>query len=170
MVGSQVQLAAGQVVTVDAVSGRIFNGCVNTVLQNGTLHFNTDFPTEKYVKLAARTTHLSLTNPDGDTFTPAQCHSLHDMVRFCHEKSVWEMFHLVGKKGRGLGKARKLVTDLPLVIYVLDLENPRSVNASDRLTLVEISSVPMQSYWQGMSDSRIVWDSSQHHVDWEAFD
>ncbi|ACN17661.1 PpsA9 [Desulforapulum autotrophicum HRM2] len=170
LVGGEVELAAGQVVTVDAVSGRIFNGCVNTVLQNGKLHFNKDFPAEKYVKLAARTTHLSLTNPDGDTFTPAQCHSLHDMVRFCHEKSVWEMFHLVGKKGRGLGKARKLVTDLPLVIYILDLEKRTSVKAPARLTLAEISSVPMQSYWQGMSDSRIFWDNSQHHVDWGAFD
>lgn len=170
LVGSEVELAAGQVVTLDAASGRVFNGCVNTVLQKGKRYSNKGFPTEKYVKLAARTTHLRLTNPDGDTFTLAECHSLHDMVRFCHEKSVSEMFRLVGRKGRGLGKARKLVTDLPLVIYVLDLEKRASVKASPRLTLAEISSVPMLSYWQGMSDSRISWDISQHHIDWEAFD
>ncbi len=170
LVGSEVELTAGQVVTIDAASGRIFNGCVNTVLQNGKLNSTKDFPKEKYVKLAARTTHLNLTNPDGDTFTPTQCHSMHDIVRFCHEKSVWEMFRLVGRKGRGLGKARKLATDLPLVMYVLDLDNLRSAKGGTTITLAEISSVPMQSYWQGMSDLRIFWDTSQHHVDWEGFD
>ncbi len=80
------------------------------------------------------------------------------------------MFHLLGRKGRGLGQARKLVTDLPLVMYVLDLDGHTPAKTSRTVTLEELSSLPMQVLWQGMSDPRISWDSSQHHVDWEEFD
>ena len=170
LVGSEVHLTAGQVVTVDAASGRIFSGCVNAVLRNGKINPNKDFPVEKYAQLTARTTHLSLTNPDGDDFTPAQCRSMHDIVRFCHEKSVGEMFHLVGRKGRGLGTARKLATDLPLVMYVLDLDRDAPARAGATIAVEELSSLPMRACWQGMSDPRIHWDPSQRHVDWDGFD
>ncbi len=170
LVGSGISLEENQVVTVDAASGRIFNGCVNAVLHIGSLNPNKDFPQEKYVGLASHITHLHLTDPDSDNFTPSHCQSMHDIVRFCHEKSVQEMFRLIGRKGRGLGKAQKLVTDLPLVLYVLDLEPSSTARAGTTITLDELSSLPMRACWQGMSDPRINWDTSQHHVDWEGFD
>ncbi len=170
LVGSEILLSEGQVVTVDAASGRIFSGCVNAVLQKEKPNPHKDFPVKKYAQLAARTTHLSLTDPHGNNFTPAQCRSLHDIVRFCHEKSVREMFCLVNRKGRGLEKAQKLVTDLPLVMYVLDLDNSAPPRPGTRITLNELSSKPMRACWQGMSDPRICWDTSQHHIDWEKFD
>ncbi len=170
LVGGEIELFAGQVVTIDAASGRIFKGCVNAVLQKGKASVSKEFPTKKYAELVARTTHLSLIDPSGETFTPAQCSSLHDIVRFCHEKSVREMFGLVGRKSRGLGRARKLVTDLPLVIYVLDLDRETAKGADDSITLTELSSLPMQAWWEGMSDPRIAWDTSQRHIDWQEFD
>ena len=170
LVGSGICLTENQVVTVDAASGRIFDGCVNAVLQSGSLNPNKDFPQDKYAGLAERITHLHLTDPGSDNFTPAHCRSMHDIVRFCHEKSVQEMFRLIGRKGRGLGKARKLVTDLPLVLYVLDLEPGSPARAGSTISLDQLSSLPMRACWQGMADSRIDWDTSQHHVDWEGFD
>ncbi len=170
LVGNTNELETGQIVTVDAASGRVFKGCVNAVLQIGKLHVNTDFPTEKYADLAVRTIRLSLTDPDSETFIPEQCRSLHDIVRFCHEKSVREMFSLVGKKGRGLGGTRKLKTELPLVMYVLDLDNFGKSSSGDQITLEELSSRPMQALWLGLADPHIYWDTSQHHCDWEDFD
>jgi pyruvate,water dikinase len=170
LVGKTTDLKTAQVITVDAASGRIFNGCVNAVLQTGKLNVNTDFPREKYTELVARTIHLGLTDPESKTFIPEHFRSLHDIVRFCHEKSVREMFSLVGKKGRGLGTARKLATDLPLVMYVLDLDYIGKSSSRDTIGLEELSSVPMQALWLGMADPRIYWDTNQHHVDWEEFD
>jgi pyruvate,water dikinase len=170
LVGEEVRLPAGQVVTVDAGSGRVFRGCVNGLLQTGKRRTNNDFPIDKYADLAAHTVHLGLADPDGPTFTPEQCRSMHDLIRFCHEKCVGEMFNLVGRKGRGLGKAQKLATDLPLVMYVLDLDgNPRT-RTKETIAVEALTSRPMRACWQGMSDPRIVWDKSQHHVDWEGFD
>ncbi len=170
LVGSGIRLEENQVVTVDAASGRIFNGCVNAVLRSGSLNPNKDFPQEKYTGLASHLTHLHLTDPGSDNFTPAHFRSMHDIVRFCHEKSVQDMFNLIGRKGRGLGKARKLITDLPLILYVLDLDQRSPARTGTTISLEELSSLPMRACWQGMSDSRIHWDTSQHHVDWEGFD
>jgi pyruvate,water dikinase len=170
LVGGGIELNAGQIVTVDAASGRIFNGCVSSVLQAAVRGRDRDFKAEKYGPLTARTTRLDLLDPESSTFTPQHCRSLHDIVRFCHEKSVAEMFSLVGRKGRGLGASRKLETDLPLVMYVLDLENAAKSTGSGTIVLDEIASVPMRALWQGMAHPEIYWDTSQHHVDWEGFD
>ena len=170
VVGAEVELTEGQVVTVDAASGRIFRGCVNAVLQHSTIEKHTDFPKEKYARLAASTTHLGLLEPDGEAFTPRRCMSMHDIVRFCHEMGVREMFSLVGRKGRGLRQARKLATELPLVMYVLDLDNLQSGRPGETITLEQLSCLPMQACWKGISDPRIYWDVSQSHVDWEEFD
>lgn len=170
LVGEAVDLPTGQVVTVDAGSGRVFRGCVNALLQTGKRRNARDFPAGKYAELASHTVHLGLTDPDSPAFAPEHCRSMHDLIRFCHEKCVQEMFSLVGRKGRGLGKAQKLVTDLPLVLYVLDLDGHPNSRARDSVAVEDLSSVPMRACWQGMSDPRIVWDKSQHHVDWEGFD
>lgn len=170
LVGEQIKLGEGQVVTIDASSGRIFNGCVNSVLQTGRQKANSDFPAETYRELASRTVHLGLIGLDGKTFVPEQCRSLHDIVRFCHEKSVQEMFTLLDVKGRGLVKAQKLLTDLPLVMYVLDLDQSGTSSAGEVVSPEKLSCLPMRAFWQGMADRRIYWDSSQHHVDWEMFD
>jgi pyruvate,water dikinase len=143
---------------------------VNAVLQSEKNISNNDVLQQKYAQLAPLTSHLSLINPDGEDFSPAGCRSMHDIVRYCHEKSVQEMFHLLGRKARGLAQARKLVTDLPLVMYILDLGDHRPARSNSTITLEELSSLPMQVLWQGMTDPRISWDSSQHHVDWEEFD
>jgi pyruvate, water dikinase len=170
LVGEGIELTERQVVTVDAASGRVFRGCVNALLQTGKNRGNIDFPKNKYTDLAIHTVHLNLTDPDSETFTPEHCRSMHDVVRYCHEKCVIEMFTLVGRKGRGLGKAQKLSTDLPLVMYVLDLDKQAGSRATENIRVEQISSLPMQACWQGMSDPKIVWDKRQQHVDWQEFD
>jgi len=170
LVGEGLDLPEGQVVTVDAASGRVFRGCVNALLQIGRQRSNIDFPREKYSELAGYTVHLGLTDPDDPTFAPEHCRSLHDIIRFCHERCVQEMFTLVGRKGRGLGQARKLVTDLPLTMYVLDLDGRQGKGGKESVAVEHLESLPMRACWQGMSDSRIDWDKSQQHVDWQEFD
>lgn len=170
LVGEGVELVSGQVVTVDAASGRVFKGCVNALLQITKHRSDNVFPKDQYAELASRTVHLSLTDPESHSFTPEDCHSLHDLIRFCHEKCVWEMFSLVGRKGRGLGKAQRLATNLPLVMYVLDLDGGPAARSKNTVSVEQLSSLPMQACWQGMSDSRIFWDKSLQHIDWQELD
>ncbi len=166
-------LEEGAVVTVDAGAGKIFDRCLPSVMarhdeaEKARAHVR-----DENEALAACTVRLSLLDPDDESFAPEGCRSLHDLVRFCHEKSVAEMFSLVDRGGRGLGRSRRLETDLPLVMYVLDLGGGLSQAAGESgpVELGSLSCAPLKSLWDGLSDKRVVWDESQIHVDWEAFD
>jgi len=43
------------------------------------------------------------------------------VVRFIHEKAVQEMFSMGGKSMRRVRGAKKLISDIPITLYVLDL-------------------------------------------------
>lgn len=166
-------LAEGDVVTVDGGAGKIFDGCLPGVMAQSRdverMHARIRAGNED---LAAVTVHLGLIDPEADNFTPEGCRSLHDVVRFCHEKSVAEMFSLVGRGGRGMGRSRRLITDLPLVMYVLDLGGGLSPQAGSRgpVSVEFVDSAPLRALWDGLADGRVTWDNSQLHVDWEEFD
>jgi pyruvate,water dikinase len=166
-------LREGTVVTVDGGAGRIFEGCLQGVMaQDRTavrMHARIRAMNEA---LANSIVHLGLVDPEGENFTPEGCRSLHDLIRFCHEKGVAEMFSLAGRGGRGLGKSRRLLTDLPLVMYVLDLGGGLSPEAGDTgpVDASLLADGPLRALWDGLADGRVEWDSSQLHVDWEELD
>jgi pyruvate,water dikinase len=83
-----------------------------------------------------------------------------------------EMFSLVGRHGRGLGRARRLDTDLPLVMYVLDLEGGISPEAGPGKDVRPqfIISEPMRACWNGLSHPDVTWDKRLLAIDWEELD
>jgi pyruvate,water dikinase len=166
-------LEEGSVVTVDAGAGKIFDRCLPSIMaRHEEAEKTRDHVRAENESLAACTVRLSLLDPDDEGFTPENCRSLHDLVRFCHEKSVAEMFSLVDRGGRGLGTSRRLVTNLPLVMYVLDLGGGLSLAAGEKgpVEVDRLSCAPLRSLWTGLADERVAWDEGQLHVDWEAFD
>ncbi len=166
-------LTSGQTVTVDAVTGAVMEGCVSEVLRQAEEEAKVpEAATRPYRDVIQHTVKLTLTDPQADNFTPGGCRSLHDIVRFAHEKSVAEMFSLVDKRGRGMTRAKKLKSDLPLVMYVLDLGGGLFGMARDKdvITPDDIVGRPMWALWFGLSDERIAWDRKQTHMDWEEFD
>jgi pyruvate,water dikinase len=166
-------LREGGVVTVDGGAGKIFEGCLPGVMARNRdaerMHARIRAGHEE---LAARTVRLGLVDPEAEDFSPAGCRSMHDVVRFCHEKSVAEMFSLVGRGGRGMGRSRRLATDLPLIMYVLDLDGGLEPGAGSKgpVATEHVRSVPLCALWDGLADGRVAWDRSQLHVDWEEFD
>jgi pyruvate,water dikinase len=167
------ELEPGQLVTVDGSSGTIYDGCVESIL---TRHRrDPDAPKvvqEPYKKVVPLTVKLNLTDPEADNFTPEGCRSMHDVVRFCHEKSVGEMFSIVDKRGRGMYASKRLKTELPLVMYLLDLgDGLFSGSKNNKLvTPQDIKSRPMWALWYGLADPRVKWPNKLTHMDWEEFD
>ena len=166
-------LYEGQFVTVDGADGAVFDGCVSEIV---TRSYVKDEPSPRvldfYSNVIPFTVKLSLTDPESPDFTPEGCRSLHDMVRFCHEKSVEQMFSLVDKKGRGMGAAKELKSDLPLVMYILDLGKGLVPNSAKKryVTPQDITSQPMKSLWTGLSDPMVQWSKELTHIDWDEFD
>jgi pyruvate,water dikinase len=166
-------LAPGAVVTVDAACGRIFAGRAEAVLAAaGTRRLPPGPALEQLRRVLPHISRLTLTDPSSPEFSPENVKSLHDIVRFCHEKAVAEMFTLVGKSGSGLGKAKKLKSHLPLAMYVLDLEDGLFPTARDaaEVTPNDFKSQPLWAFWYGLADPDVAWSDRQLHVDWEEFD
>jgi pyruvate, water dikinase len=168
------RLAPGQVVTVDANHGRVYEGEVAS-LRAGAAQPRTRPETPFSARLGTLMKFISplrLTDPTSAEFAPQNCQSLHDIVRFAHEKGMAEMFSLVGRSGRGLAQARRLDTDLPLVMYVLDLEGAISPSAPKGKTVKPdyFTSLPMRACWEGLSHPDVVWHKGLLHLDWEELD
>lgn len=174
LVGSMKEtLEPGRMVTVDGTTGAIYDGYVEEIVTRGSREAAvTDHVTRQYAKVIPLTVKLNLTDPQASDFSPEGCRSMHDVIRFCHEKAVGEMFSLVDRKGRGMGAARRLKTNLPLVMYLLDLGDGLFANASqgDLVTPQDIKSRPMWALWYGLSDPRVQWSKTLTHMDWEEFD
>lgn len=126
---------------------------------------------QRFGPLAPLVCRLGLTDPESPEFSPRGCRSLHDVVRYCHEKAVAEMFSLAGTGGRGLGGARRLQSPLPLSMFLLDLGGGLASGGTGADVRPEdFASVPMQAFWSGLAHAGETWDASLPHCDWEEFD
>ena len=162
----------GTEVTVDGLSGRVFAGRVESLLTSQDRPRLANLALARLEKVLPFLVKLNLTDPEAENFTPEGCRSLHDVVRFCHEKAVAEMFSLVGKSGRGLARAKKLVSKLPIVLYVLDVDQGLFETARDKaeVTPDDIKCPAMWSLWTGLAGEETLWNPNMPHLDWEEFD
>lgn len=115
--------------------------------------------------------HLNLTNASNPSFEPANCRSLHDIIRLVHEKAVMEMFSSTAQIGSVKKGTKRLETELPFELYLMDMGGGLARKSGDK-TSVDISavrSVPFLALWNGMSHSSIQWVADRPHFDWKTF-
>ncbi|MEG2173427.1 MAG: PEP/pyruvate-binding domain-containing protein [Desulfovibrionaceae bacterium] len=126
-------LQAGHLVTVDALSGRIYAGEVPALLRlkHSAVPAFTSSPVHAlFERVAEHILPLHLIDPKSSLFSPAHCTSLHDVMRFVHEQSYTEMFRLSDSASEAGAVAVRLKSIIPLDLHVIDLgeglENPES--------------------------------------------
>ena len=115
---------------------------------------------------------LNLVDPLAESFVPEGCKTLHDILRFAHEKSVYEMFSRRGWGRRGKKGVRKLISEVPITVHLLDVgEGLRQEAETKRVVaLEEVVSVPFKALWRGLGHPDLYWDPKLKHFDWEEFD
>ncbi len=116
-------------------------------------------------------TPLNLLDPESESFVPESCRSLHDIIRFSHEEAVRTMFSL-GDRGSGRSKGkRKLLSELPLDVFLLDVGGGMSVQDAGKadMSLGDIRSTPFLALWQGLTHPSVEWEE-RSHFDWKSFD
>ena len=116
-------------------------------------------------------TPLNLLDPESKSFVAESCRSLHDIIRFSHEQAVQTMFSL-GDRGSGRSKGkRKLISDLPLDVFLLDVGGGMQVQdlKKGEVELKDISCPPFSALWQGLTHPSVDW-SDRSHYDWKSFD
>jgi len=144
----------GDIITVDADGRKVYEGRVECLLEEASVErasLMKGSPVYNILEKALEyVVPLNLTDPDGDDFNPKGCRTFHDITRFCHEKSVKEMFNF-GKDHRFSERASKqLVYKVPMQWWIIDLEEGfKEPVEGDKVKLEQIASIPMLAIWEG---------------------
>jgi pyruvate,water dikinase len=96
---------------------------------------------------------LNLIDPLMDEFTPEGCRTLHDILRFIHEKSVAELVDSAREgnvKFRKQGALAPLELPVPTGIMVMDMGGGLNSGVGGRATFEQITSVPFRAIIRGM--------------------
>lgn len=105
---------------------------------------------ETLYKVSRHIVPLHLLDPSSEAFAPEHCRTLHDITRFCHEKSVELMFGEEG--GFETSHGKQLKAGVKLQYWIIDIDdgfiNPVAGPVVD---LSNIRSAPMLALWKGMT-------------------
>lgn len=167
-------LKPGEPVTVDAGARKVFAGCFSETSSNAPRSGRISAESPILRKLSAAMSFiapLALTDPHAASFVPQSCRSMHDIIRFAHEKAVHEMFAIGDRRLKRKKGARQLVGELPMVIYVLDvgggIQDAQSHSLSVKIEHIRCE--PLLALWQGLRHPDIQWAGHQH-FDWAEYD
>jgi pyruvate, water dikinase len=152
--GATDLLTNAQPVTVDADGLRVCKGKIEPLLQGKetSKSLMDNSPVLDILKrISENIIPLHLLDPGASDFKPSQCRSFHDISRFCHEKSVLEMFSF-GKDHHFSERASKqLVCRIPMQWWVLNLDDGfREEVPGKFVDLDNIVSIPMLALWKGI--------------------
>ena len=168
------RLTTGQTVTVYADEGLVYEDEVPSLLTNPCIRRRpiADSPlSRKLGYLREFISPLRLIDPDAPEFTTVGCRSLHDIIRFAHESGTREMFSIGDKKFGNNRGARKLVTDIPMLIYLMDVGGGMEDGTTKEKTVVpnKITCTPFHAVWKGLNHPGIQWGQFSHY-NWEEYD
>ena len=118
------RLTPGEIVTVDATSGRVYRGRVDSLLRDAgpTPAFMAGTQVHAILDEAARRiVPLGLLDPKAPGFRPEGCQTLHDVTRLLHEWSYGEMFAVSDLVAGGRGATVILHATTGLDLHIIDL-------------------------------------------------
>lgn len=150
------RLRDGETITVDADRHTIYRGRVEELLIQPPQRPDpmTGSPVQKtLIALLKLISPLNLTDPASADFQAANCRTLHDITRFCHEKSVIEMFDFGTRYRFDKATAKRIKDSLPIQWWVVDLGEgfqPGTDVRQQEVSIADIACVPMQAIWLGM--------------------
>jgi len=145
----------GVKITVDAYSGRVYLGDVPPLLNMKSTKVSNMKGTPTYEMLRRRADliiPLNLVNPNSRKFSPEYCKTIHDIMRFLHERTYTELFQLSDLTTDYTRLSVRLKAPLPFDLFVIDLG--KGLKESDRpkrsVKVDEIVSVPFAALLKGM--------------------
>lgn len=149
------QLPAGQVVTVDATTGTVYADSYPRLVESRQPDYDLFADMDVFRLLEDVIVHVSplnLLRPSDEEFSAENCQTLHDIVRFIHQRSIEEMFYGAIRVGDSEEIRYRLKTDIPLTVEMiyLDRELPHG-QGQQFVDEHRIGSRPMDSLWAGLT-------------------
>ena len=146
-------------VTVDAEGRAVYAGRVEELLDRAPSRPNLMKGSPVYhtlEKVAALITPLTLLDPDDPSFRARNAETLHDLTRFCHEKSVHEMFSFGKRHHFPERSSKQLYYKQPMQWWIINLDDGFHHEVDGKyVELDNIACRPMLAVWDGMA--KIPW-------------
>jgi pyruvate,water dikinase len=151
----------GQLLSLDATRRAIYEGTLWPNVQDRVrLRIRHPLRPKSTGFLNERILALNLVDPPAISFSPKSCRTIHDIVRFVHEKAVLTMFDIGDTLARRSAKSTAtLDTKVPLNLRVLNLGGgiAKAVEEQTVVRPEDISSLPFQALWRGVTSPGIRW-------------
>jgi pyruvate,water dikinase len=157
-------IADGQPITLLADEAEVYLGKIDALARKLPPREAEDISGpigRKLRELLGRISPLNLTDPEAPEFAPRGCRTLHDVIRFAHEKAMAEMFSL-SKLADASTVSRKMSANIPLALYFIDLGGglaPEMTSCDDILP-EHIRSKPMAALWRGLAHPGVSWSGT----------
>jgi pyruvate,water dikinase len=149
-------------VSIDDEGSTIYEGLVDDV--QGCSDANAPSVTEGHEYLRKRyvlrhISPLNLIEPLHDKFRPEECKTMHDILRFIHEKSIMELVDCARDKKASLRGYAAVALDLPIPASIVLIDMGGGLNkgrfnmkndAMKTATAAEIASIPLKAIIRGM--------------------
>jgi len=153
--GAMDKLAQGALVTLDAEGLAVYPGRVEDLLKLAPPREDTTLISPMHAilrRVMDLVVPLRLLDPASVEFAPKNCRSLHDITRFCHEKSVIEMFTFGQDFQFSKRASKQLKYRVPMKWWIINLDDGFTHDVQGKYVLLEeIASVPMLALWEGMT-------------------
>jgi pyruvate,water dikinase len=156
-------LLEGAEITVDVEERTVYAGLVPGLLRLAAASQDPHALSAEAVTLRRLLRHvapLSLTDPHSPEFTPGNCRTLHDLIRFCHEKAVDALINFQALAGTDLPPSPlMLAAPIPLRLRLLDLGGGLTADApvSGEVTPAQVRSRPFSALLKGLL-SEAAWE------------
>ncbi len=161
----------GMEITLDTHHRTIYAGRVKELIRYELLQstvFEESHEFRLLRRLLKRIAPLHLIDPQAAEFTPRGCRSVHDIIRFIHEKAVQELMDLPSFLHRFKGvKVWTLISDVPMGLKIFDLGGAISQDIKGEKVLIDqVQSLPLRALWTGITQQN-VWSTEPVDMDFK---
>ncbi|MCL5991291.1 MAG: PEP-utilizing enzyme [Bacteroidetes bacterium] len=148
------KLVNGTIVTVDAANCIIYKDSIPELAD--ALKPDNDFEYDItsfniLEKISGKIAPINLTDSRSPDFIIENCKTVHDILRFAHQKAIEEMFSSA-KNFKGETIPYHLKSDIPLPVDIISIDESYLTNKKRNIAFENINSVPFESFWEGIEN------------------
>ncbi len=144
-------LMQNESVTIDATNCIIYKGVHSKIVEalKPVNNYNDEYVFELLKKISTKIIPLNLINSSFSDSDIVHASTIHDILRYAHQKSMEEMFSgaTVSRKN---SISYHLKSDIPLPVDIISIDDEPVADKKKRINDNEVRSIPFKAFWDGI--------------------